>query len=609
MICGLNKWEEALDERSLETDIDYAALTIHEPRLEKFLRVQSFRRPFPFKSEGSTNKYLRIPAVFFPRWHYCSSCGKMHQIPLTHSDERLMCDPNKKSCQGFLIPVRFVAACQLGHIQDVPFMEWVHEGEIDFSKVQHNLTYKSGTGSGDLSSIRIVCSCGRSRSLAGIMNETALANIGKRSSEQTDINQEENERNPLGQYCQGHRPWLGPEGINPDRSCGQQLRVLIRGGSNVQYAKLLSALYLPGYGETVDPKIGKILEKLNIGQLKKLYEQNGDKTLIKTILNMREEVEQELIDLDDLTEEVISSFSESDQEEELLSETDLRFQEYSYILEGRSSENADFKATVKDFSDYQEKELLSGFFEKVVLVEKLRETRIFTGFSRINAEDGRSREERIRDLSLNPVDWLPAHIVYGEGIFLQFNEKRLEEWVNRYSAGVNQQIERYHLSRQKRLGEKPYETRDLNPAFIMMHTMAHLLIKRLCFNCGYGSSSLRERIYFSTQQETKMNGILIYTSSGDSEGSMGGLVRQGKEKFLGPLIREAIEDARWCSADPVCSDIGRTAGQGPDSLNGSACHNCAILPETSCEEFNVLLDRSTIVNESFPTLRGYFEDI
>jgi hypothetical protein len=127
-----------------------------------------------------------------------------------------------------------------------------------------------------------------------------------------------------------------------------------------------------------------------------------------------------------------------------------------------------------------------------------------------------------------------------------------------------------------------------------MHTFAHLLIKKLCFSCGYGSSSLRERIYFSYDVEKKMNGILIYTSSGDSEGSLGGLVRQGKENYLGKLVKDAIEDTKWCSADPVSSDIGQSSGQGPDNINGSACHNCCIIPETSCEEFNMLLDRAAI---------------
>ena len=102
-----------------------------------------------------------------------------------------------------------------------------------------------------------------------------------------------------------------------------------------------------------------------------------------------------------------------------------------------------------------------------------------------------------------------------------------------------------------------------------------------------------------------MNGILIYTSSGDSEGSFGGLIRQGKEKYLAKIVKEVIEDARWCSADPVCSDIGQAGGQGPDNVNGSACHNCCLVPETSCEEFNMLLDRAVVVG-TFNNSMGYF---
>ncbi|MCE2777576.1 MAG: DUF1998 domain-containing protein [Algoriphagus sp.] len=128
----------------------------------------------------------------------------------------------------------------------------------------------------------------------------------------------------------------------------------------------------------------------------------------------------------------------------------------------------------------------------------------------------------------------------------------------------------------------------------------------MCFDCGYGSSSLKERLYFSSNLKGRMNGVLIYTSSGDSEGSLGGLVRQGKSEYLGRLVKNAIEDAGWCSADPVCSDIGISSGQGPDNVNGSACHNCCIVPETSCEEFNMLLDRTTLIGSFENSNIGFF---
>ena len=83
-------------------------------------------------------------------------------------------------------------------------------------------------------------------------------------------------------------------------------------------------------------------------------------------------------------------------------------------------------------------------------------------------------------------------------------------------------------------------------------------------------------------------------------------MRQGKAANLGPLIKSAIAEAEWCSADPVCSDIGGSIGQGPDNVNGAACHNCNILPETSCEEFNMLLDRTTIIGSLEEPGLGFF---
>lgn len=120
-----------------------------------------------------------------------------------------------------------------------------------------------------------------------------------------------------------------------------------------------------------------------------------------------------------------------------------------------------------------------------------------------------------------------------------------------------------------------------------------MLIKQLSFECGYSIASLKERLYCSDAKDGKeMAGILIYTASGDAEGTMGGLVRQGRSDIFPGIFKKAIESAMICSNDPVCS---LSLGQGRDSLNLSACYSCSLIPETSCEEFNVFLDRGTIV--------------
>ena len=118
-------------------------------------------------------------------------------------------------------------------------------------------------------------------------------------------------------------------------------------------------------------------------------------------------------------------------------------------------------------------------------------------------------------------------------------------------------------------------------------------MKQLSFECGYNIASIKERIYCSEKKDgICMSGILIYTASGDSEGTMGGLVRQGRPDIFPIIFRKAILSALTCSNDPVCS---LSMGQGRDSLNLSACYSCTLVPETSCEEFNVFLDRGMVV--------------
>jgi hypothetical protein len=143
--------------------------------------------------------------------------------------------------------------------------------------------------------------------------------------------------------------------------------------------------------------------------------------------------------------------------------------------------------------------------------------------------------------------------------------------------------------------------RPVIPRFVLLHTLSHLLTNQLIYECGYGSASIRERLY-SAEGETSTAGILLYTAAGDSEGTMGGLVRVGKPGRLEGVLRRALEKARWCSTDPVCIE----SPQGPDTCNLAACQSCTLLPETSCEEQNRLLYRGLVVGTlSEPYIRVF----
>ena len=239
-------------------------------------------------------------------------------------------------------------------------------------------------------------------------------------------------------------------------------------------------------------------------------------------------------------------------------------------------------------------------------MHKLRETRALAGFTRLLPPDGSLTSDRLQKLKLDEsgIDWLPAVKVYGEGIFVELDLFAIESWFNGQPAiakRVAPLVKHYNAARTIR-GQPQ---RKVTAKFLLLHTIAHILINQLSFDCGYGSASLRERLYCDFSNPKKpIQGMLIYTSSGDSEGTMGGLVRQGKPGRLESTLRRAIDHASWCSSDPVCIE---TSGQGADNANLAACHGCALLPETSCEEGNRILDRALLVGTpDLPNL-GFFK--
>lgn len=188
-------------------------------------------------------------------------------------------------------------------------------------------------------------------------------------------------------------------------------------------------------------------------------------------------------------------------------------------------------------------------------------------------------------------NWYPAYEVRGEGIFIEFDENAIFEW-QKNNPEIQSRVDVLNENYRKSfIGQS--KPRKITAKFLLLHTISHALIKQLSFECGYSIASLKERLYCSEIADGKqMSGIFIYTASGDSEGTMGGLVRQGCADTFPGIFKKAMEEAMTCSNDPVC---GLSMGQGRDSLNLSACYSCCLIPETSCEEFNIFLDRGTIV--------------
>jgi hypothetical protein len=262
---------------------------------------------------------------------------------------------------------------------------------------------------------------------------------------------------------------------------------------------------------------------------------------------------------------------------------------------------------------------LQPWISKVNLVEKLCETRAFYGFDRLESDNlpldampDSAMHQLFRFPPTEPLArWLPAVEVFGEGIYLEFDEKAIANWQRAKSEWLGARLEDAFLARLgaviQTLPPLGATTREWASKYLLLHGFAHALINQLVFECGYSTAALRERLYVSTDAAAPMAGLLIYTAAGDSEGTMGGLVRLGRPERLGSVVKRALNRISWCSSDPVCSE--NLGGHGSRLANLAACHACILLPETSCETINHGLDRAMIVGTPEAREQGFFSEL
>ena len=522
---------------------------IHEPRLQRKLSVPGkppiveFRIPKPLKKPRPGQiEIAAVPAVRFPLWHFCPQCRRFADLERFGGLGVTICracstgnDPKK------LIPARFVVACEDGHIMDFPWHWWVHRGAACLkSELEISSTGRSTT----LSSISVSCrQCNRSATLEKVFDPGELVSLP----------------------CQGQRPWL------KDRvECGKRLTAIQRGASNVYFAVTESAVSIPPFSSAT----AKIIEK-HWASLSVCDVPEDNRPLLTNI------AKKEKKDFGDLWTSYLSR--------KLYGTTgptpDIRGDEYSVLSE---------PPPMNDLDDFAAESIAipagHAWLGRVVLVHRLRVVTALDKFSRISSSAGAASP-----LSTTDQDWRPAMEVHGEGIFLRPRAEALADWKARAGTELTRRVEK--LERQRlgiiARGFRTYGS-PVTAELLLLHTLSHLLMRALILDCGYSSAALREMLYVrpATDASAAMHGFLIYTAAADSEGSLGGLVRQGQPDRLGSILNDAIETARWCSNDPLCLE---SESQGTNSLNMASCHSCSLVPETACELFNGYLDRAVVV--------------
>jgi len=548
--------------------------TVYEPRLQKQLGVDGFRLP-PVAPQVAPGTYStrsgKLVGVRFPRWLQCPQCHLIRQSrhwTEDPGDPALYCADCSQKAGGrnrvHVVPVRFIVVCEKGHLDEFPWDWWVkHDQRCPQPPDRPRRELKlEGSATAGLAGLILTClGCGARRSLEGCFGLEAIP----------------------GQ-CQGRRPWLGADA---DEACTVRPRVVQRGASNIYFSVVESALDIPPWSDELQKKIG-----MRWAMLEQAPDQEARRLLIRA-LRLAEVTGKSEEALVQLIEDRIARLSAPDR--------NIRWEEYQQFVQHTEpfGENTEFE--IRPTPAPPE---LAGWLQGVTRATRIREVRALRGFTRLFPPSA-GNEDRIAPISANRLAWLPAVENRGEGIFIQLHLDRVHEWESRAAvvdriAGLSEAYKQAWRNR----GRPGAPAKVVTPRFVLIHSLAHVLIRQLSLSCGYGSASLRERLYVD-EREWEMAGLLIFTSSPDADGTLGGLARQGESRNIVKTFEDGLASMTWCSSDPLCIQGVHSKSE---PANGAACHACLLAAETSCEEFNAFLDRALLVGTPGEPTLGYFED-
>ncbi len=560
----------------------YDSLRIGDPFLESLLK-KVYGRQLPLeRGEEGKSKNIRVFLIpsnrdlglsererlietrEYPPWKEChnvrdhGSSGQPHAV-IFRGNKCPLC--GNSQARTF----RFIRICDRGHMQEIDWFWEVHDGRECPSKQTTDSKYLLMINpGGPLKEVKLRCPyCGKEKSLGDIYYRSVP--------------------------CRGHLP---EEGIN--EKCESKAAVVQKQASVVTIPEVFSYFTLILY----DNRIRKIL----FDAIKSAEELKIDvEELIKMSGELRQNEKKEALDAYN-TIKSINTFSDMIREElnRLIRASEegippVKIDESSRVLlriDRDSVFNFSFKTDIW-------KEII------VVPIEKLSVTMIRVGYRR------RSPAGYLRTPSFFKESgdlWIPATRFTGEGVFLMPvspdgekatfvlpEKENITRWMNIWSN------RKEHYRERETLFKDPERSYEVHPGFVLLHSLAHLLIREVSVYAGYSHASLRERIYVDADLWERdgrnrwkvRGGILIYTALHGGDGSLGGitsLFSRHNEELLDEIFGNVRRRAHICSNDPICS--GHTIR--PGEFNGAACHACVLISETSCEHRNMWLDRNVL---------------
>ena len=561
---------------------------IHEERLERYLATALQMESLamyapPVDEQGTHDRYAGIRNFVFPIWFVAQVTDEDLRemgVDTQHRQGRIRpLVPWRQLIKGkFLtagkkkrdvVPVRFVQACANGHISDIDWVRFVHDGRRCPTPVGTAMLWlEEGGSGGDLSQIVISCDggCGSRRALSD-------AKLPKSKV--------------LGR-CEGHRPWLGSEAreaciSHREEGGAEYNRLLVRSASNAYFSQLIRVISIPEAEEELRDAVDRVFEDF-------LQYAEDVSDLRRERKKQKVAVALEGFSDDAIWKELMRRRSGEGAANKTIKQVELESLLSSPVSVGEDRPEGDFYARSRLIERLPP--LLQGKLESVVLVHRLREVIAQVGFTRFEASTANADGEldlHVGRASLaREMTWVPAVENRGEGIFLSFSTKAIRAWLERPAvrARGEQLVEGFSLwAAERGVPEESF----LGLPYLMLHSLSHLLITAVSLDCGYASSSICERIYAGDYGY----GILLYTGASGSEGTLGGLVQVGNQ--IEHHLMAALEMGRLCSNDPVCAQHQPHDRQTESFLQGAACHGCLLISETSCERHNTFLDRALVV--------------
>lgn len=550
---------------------------ISEPRLLDVVRraaggqVRALRKA-PWDPADADSPYARVgvPVSPFPRWVRCPRCHRLGPLDppgqfslvhrfgrrpdlakYVHSGCRLQgqtSDTRRRPCP----PARFLVVCEKGHLDDFPYVEFVHRGSpCGGPKL-------SMQDSASTLSPRVTIRCEECDARRNISEAAGRAG---------------GDHLPR---CRGRHPHL--QTFEP---CDQRLRLIVLGSSDLWFSVTASALHLPHERAVAD---------LVAANWDVLGAQPSPEVAALIIAGMTALGPLREVPIDEVWEAIEALRAAGGPDTATPTTTDLRAEEWEMLARPTTDrQDNDFRAAPTPVPTGYE-----ALFDQVVQVTRLRVVRAMLGFTRLAAPQRTDLAPTNQvPIARHRPEWIPAVEQRGEGVFLQLQEPLVARWEAAASDHPRIAVLADAYTRWAANRDQPVDPHFPIARYLLLHTLSHLLIRQVSLECGYSSASLQERLYVGDPRQ-RTAGILLSTAASDSEGTLGGLVALGEARHLGRLLELALADAARCSSDPLCAEhLPQAPG---DTLHAAACHACLFASETTCEANNRWLDRAVLVD-------------